>query len=113
VDTLKSWKLFQWINGPAGSQLGTEPDGLIAQLGEVDFELGIITGDRSLNWINSLMITGSDDGKVSVESAQIKGMKAFKVIHSTHIFIMRNKAVMRDVISFLKTGAFEPEFIQS
>ena len=75
-------------------------------LGQVDFELGVITGDRSINLILSKLIPGKDDGKVSVESAKIEGMKEFKVVHATHPFIMKKKKVHQDVISFLHFGEF-------
>lgn len=77
VDKLGSLRLFELINGPAGKQLGTGKEGIWRKLGEVEFEAGIITGDRSINWINSMMIPGKDDGKVSIESAKVEGMADF------------------------------------
>lgn len=107
VDKLSWFFLFNWINGPAGQQLGTEEDGLIAQLGPVSFEAAIITGDRSINPILSCLIPGPDDGKVSVESAKVSGMTHFKVVHANHTFIMRNKSVIHDVIHYLQTGQLQ------
>jgi triacylglycerol lipase len=107
VDKLGDWKLFQWINGPAGSQLGTEDGGMVKSLGAVDFELGILTGDRSINLILSLMIPGKDDGKVSVENAKIEGMDDFLVLHAAHPFIMKNKTAIRQTIHFLHSGQFD------
>lgn len=106
VDKLGSWKLFKALNGPAGSQLGTTPASTPQQLGPVNFELGIIAGDRSINWINSTMIPGSDDGKVSVERTMIEGMKAHLVIHAAHPFLMRNRTAITQTISFLQSGSF-------
>jgi hypothetical protein len=104
VDTLGDYSAFGWINGPAGDQLGTDTNGFIAQLGPVDFPLCVITGDRSINGINSVIIPGDDDGKVSVESAKVEGMNAYKVIHATHPYIMKNKQAIELTIQFLKTG---------
>ena len=106
VDKLKSWTLFQKLNGPAGSELGTDSDSTPNQLGAVDFELGIIAGDRSINWINSLMIPGQDDGKVSVESTKVKGMTDHIVIQATHPYLMKNKTAIRQTLTFLNTGKF-------
>lgn len=108
VDKLGSTWLFKKLNGPAGQQLGTDPDGYLAQLGPVTFDCGILTGDRSINWINSMIIPGKDDGKVSIKSAKVEGMKAYKVMHSTHPVIMKNKAVIKDTRNFLQTGQFTP-----
>ena len=92
---------------PAGSEMGTGKDATPNKLGPVNFECGIIAGDRSINWINSLtMIDGKDDGKVSVEHTKVEGMKEHLVIHTTHTFMMRNKKVIANTIRFLKTGTF-------
>jgi triacylglycerol lipase len=106
VDRLGKWRLFRWINGPAGQQLGTGPDSLPNRLGPVDFELGVIAGDRSINWINSGMIPGPDDGKVSVERTRIAGMKDHLVVHTTHPTMLFHRTVIAAVGRFLKTGAF-------
>jgi len=106
VDRLGDYALFKRINGPAGQQLGKEGGSLLPALPPVDFELGVITGDRSINWILSSMIPGTDDGKVSIESARVEGMKAFKVVHATHPMIMNNGSVIEDILSFLARGHF-------
>lgn len=107
VDKFGRLKLFNWIIGPAGSQLGTSEGSLLLELDAVDFELGVIAGDRSINWILSSMIPGKNDGIISIDSAKVEGMKDFKVVHSTHPFIMKNKQVIKDICEFLRSGRFE------
>ncbi len=109
VDKLGAWRVFKKINGPAGSELGTNRNSTPNQLGPVTFELGVIAGDRSINWINSLMLDGKDDGKVSIERTKVAGMKEHLVVHATHPFLMRNPRVIKSTIAFLKTGSFKPE----
>jgi triacylglycerol lipase len=109
VDELKETPIYKWINGPAGQQLGTDADSLPKTLGDPDYELGIITGDRSINPILSLMIPGEDDGKVSVENAKLAGMKDFLVVHKTHPLIMNDEKVLQEVTTFLKKGIFDRE----
>lgn len=108
VDQLGDYQLFAAINGPAGKQLGTDSNSAPNQLGPVTFELGVIAGDRSINLINSGMIEGPDDGKVSVASTKVDGMKEHLVVHVTHPYLMKNERVIRETICFLKTGMFCP-----
>ncbi len=107
VDKLKNLKLFRWLNGPAGDQLGTGDDSILNRLGLPYYETGIITGDKTLNPFLSLIIPGKDDGKVSIESAKLEGMKDFLVVHKSHTLIMNDKKVCQQVTSFIRNGKFD------
>lgn len=107
VDKLGGLDAFKFINGPAGDQLGTASTNLLASLPAVDFELGILTGDRSINWILSMLIPGSDDGKVSIERAKCPGMKEFAVVHATHPYMMKNRKSIAMTRNFLRSGSFD------
>ncbi|HAD32153.1 MAG TPA: alpha/beta hydrolase, partial [Methylophaga sp.] len=107
VDKLGTWGLFEWINGPAGKQLGTTEDAIPNQLGPATFELGIITGNRSINLILSTLIPGPDDGKVSIKNARLDGMQDFLVVEQTHPFIMANDTVQSQTLHFLQNGTFQ------
>ena len=100
-----SW-IFRKLNGPAGSELGTDLNSTPNKLGPVGFELGVIAGDRSINWINSVLIKGKDDGKVSIDRARVAGMKEFLVVHVAHPFLMKNRGVIEYTLRFLKEGTF-------
>lgn len=106
VDRLKHLKLFKWMNGPAGQELGTDEKSVPSQLPEPGFDLGIITGDRSVNPLLSHLIPGKNDGKVSVESARLKKIKDFLVVHRAHSFIMNDPKVLEQAHRFLCTGRF-------
>lgn len=106
VDKLGNWRPFQWLNGPAGVQLGTDENSLPLQMGAADFELGIITGNFSINLMLSQLIPGPDDGKVSVARAKLAGMRDFLVMPYSHTFIMRRAAVIEQAQYFLRQGRF-------
>src|SRR4030067_1362968 len=90
VDNLKNAPGFELLNGPAGMQLGTKSSDIPKSLGPVDFDLGVIAGTPSINLILSTFIPGQNDGKVSVESAKVKGMHDFVTLPTTHPFMMKN-----------------------
>ena len=107
VDELGDLALYRFLTGPAGLELGTGPDGVQSLLGPVDFELGVIAGNRSANPFFSGIIPGEDDGKVSVESTMVEGMADHIVLPATHTFLMNNPLVIAQTVIFLQHGRFE------
>lgn len=97
------------ILGPSGARLGTDSTGIARELGPANFEVGIITGNRSMNPINSMLIPGPDDGKVGVDRARLQGADAFLVVEATHTFIMNHRGVADQTIHFLREGRFDPD----
>ena len=106
VDKLRDNFLYRLATGPAGQELGTEKTSTPNALGEVNFPLGVITGDRSFNPLFSSWLSGPDDGKVSVHRAKVSGMADFLVVPHSHSFIMRSSTVMQQVAHFLAHGKF-------
>jgi len=106
VDEFGSWWIFRRIYGPAANELGTGPDSLPNALGPAPFEVGVITGDRTINLLLSAFLPRENDGKVSVASARLDGMKDFLVIPASHTFIMGKQLAIDETIRFLEHGVF-------
>lgn len=104
------WKdnfFYRWLFGPAGCELGTTDDMLPAKLGPVDFEAGVIAGDKSYDPFHSYLIKGKNDGKVSLKSARVEGMKDYVIVHECHTLFMNHPDTLKNTVDFLRTGRFE------
>ena len=106
ADFLKDNWLYKKIYGPAGQQLGTSEQLPRELFGEVDYELGVIAGNSTIDPISSALIPGDDDGKVSIQSTKLQGMKDHVVVSASHTFFPGNKQVHRHIAHFLHYGIF-------
>jgi pimeloyl-ACP methyl ester carboxylesterase len=106
ADYMKDRAIYRMTTGPAGQQMVTGPGGITVELRPVEFELGVIAGNETLNPFYSGIIRGEDDGKVSVDEARAEGMADFLVVPRSHTFIMNDGEVAGQVIEFLDNGRF-------
>lgn len=107
ADRLQDSGWYKWATGPSGQQLTTAPDSVPNQLKHIDYEVGIITGRRTLEPWFSQFIHGEDDGKVSVKRARLIEMADFLVVNHAHTFIMNSSLVKEQVSYFLQNGYFK------
>ncbi len=106
VDKLGHMRWFCYLKGPAALQLGTDENSMPNKLGPVNFQLGVIAGNKTANPLLSRLIPDINDGKVSVNRTKVEGMKDFIVLPYTHSFIMRREAVIDQALHFIQQGSF-------
>lgn len=109
VDELGDIAVFGLLNGPAGLQLGTGENSLPRKLPPVDYPVGVVAGYHTLNPVFSALLPGPDDGKVSVQSTFVQGMRDHISLPVTHTFMMNNPRVIAETIHFLEFGRFHAE----
>ena len=107
ADQLKAFKIYQYVTGPAGQQLGTDENSVPNTLRPINGEIGVIIGNATSDPWFSWLIPGDDDGKVSVERARLDEMKDFLVVDAGHTFIMRKQGVIEQIQAFLSHGKFD------
>jgi len=108
VDELQSLPGFEWLNGPAGYQLGKGPESIPLQLGAPRFEFAVIAGDETIDPVTSAVLDDPDDGRVSVSDTKLEGMRDFRLVGVSHAFMMQNSEVFVLVRDFLEHGQFSP-----
>ncbi len=106
VDKTRNIPGASLVGGRALLQLGTDEDSIPAQLGPVDFELGVVAGTGTMNPWMSAMLPNPDDGKVSVARTRVDGMSDFLVVEDNHHYIVEDELVISNTRAFLKTGEF-------
>lgn len=79
-----------------------------ALLGQVDYPLGIIAGNRPLNAaIPRLVFRAPNDGKVSVAATHCVGEGDHLVMPVAHTAMIYSHPVAQQVVHFLRHGAFD------
>ena len=109
VDELGEVPGFDWVNGPAGRQLGKGEESVPLSLGPAEFELGVIAGNRTIDPIVSSVLENPDDGRVSVSDTYLEGMDDFVIVDHSHAFMMRMRRTIEHTKHFLASGEFEKE----
>lgn len=107
ADKLGDLNLLKALTGPAGETLRTGAGGITGKLGAADFDLGVIAGNLSPNPVLASLFKGPNDGKVSVESTKLDGMRDHIVLPTAHTFMMNNPLVIAQVLDFLRVGRFD------
>jgi pimeloyl-ACP methyl ester carboxylesterase len=107
ADRLKNIGVYRAFFGPAGQQLGTQRDAAIEALfPPVDYPVGIIAGNRSIDPVAGTILPKPHDGRVSVEKTMINGMADHVVVGTAHPWLVRNSVAVAQTLAFLQDGAF-------
>lgn len=108
VNSLQNFPPFHWLYGPAAPQLAAgRRDSYLATLGPAPCPLGVIAGRRSINPITSALLTGPNDGTVTVAATRLAGMADHITLPVSHTLMMMSPLAMAQVRAFLRDGAFD------
>ncbi|MGE0754690.1 MAG: esterase/lipase family protein [Alphaproteobacteria bacterium] len=113
ADKLQYWWLFRKLYGPAGQRLITDQRGFSHIFGQTDYDVGCIAGNATIDPIGSMIIGGENDGKVSVASTKLYGMKAHAVVPVSHTFLSANRKVQQLTLEFLQSGVMNSQGVAS
>lgn len=107
ADLLVSLNLAETILGPAHAHLVTRRgQANEALLGQVDYELGIIAGNRSLTPVPQRLMPPPHDGLVSVQATHLAGMADHIVLPVPHTLMPIHPLTGAEVRHFLAEGRF-------
>ena len=72
---------YEWLNGPAGAQLGKGDESVPLSLDRAEFELGVIAGNLTVDPITSAVL--EDLGMTAASRSRIRGWKAWTTSSSS------------------------------
>jgi pimeloyl-ACP methyl ester carboxylesterase len=108
ADLLQGLAIYRRFYGPAGQQLTTHLDGVLRSLPALDYAVGIIAGNSSIDPISSILIVPRpNDGRVSVESSRLVGMAGHITVKASHNGLLRHRLAIDQTIAFLREGRFK------
>ena len=109
ADLLYHLRLHRPVLNHAGALLRTRRDATtLATLGEVDYPLGIIAGDRPMNGLlPGRIFRAPNDGKVSVAATHCPGESDHIILPVAHTAIIYTQSVAEQIAHFLHHGRFQ------
>jgi hypothetical protein len=94
------------ILGPTAKALCTDDKSFPKSLKAPYYPVGTIAGEVKSE-LNDPVISGKDDGLVSVEATKIDAMTDFIIIKTGHSRMRYNSEVADQTIEFIKHGVFK------
>jgi hypothetical protein len=77
----------------------------------VNYPVGIIAGNRSIDPVAGTMLPKPHDGRVSVANTKLEGMADHVVVAASHPWLVRNGEAIAQTIAFLQAGMFNPSAV--
>lgn len=98
--------LFQMVWGKSGQQLADNWARLEPCLATPSCEFGIIAGGVGTAVGLNPIVTGDDDGVVSVQETKLAGASDFLVVPVVHGDLMDEPSTQKSILRFLREGCF-------
>ncbi len=101
-------RINRFILGPVGRYLITQRTPRDeAQLGKIDYPLGIIAGNRPIQpHVFAPFFKAPNDGKVTIEGTCVAGMADHLILPLAHQVLPNRAEVIAQTIAFLRDGRF-------
>ena len=103
---LSKSRVFGWVTGQAGMELGPHWAEFEDKLAVPPCPFGIVAGHLPENNFQNPLVDGASDFVVSVEEAHLTGEADFLEVPRLHSFLMDDPAVQRAVANFIRYQRF-------
>jgi len=88
--------------GNSVRQFKTSSDSFVNSLGEPDYECYVMIGNKSGNFLYSILIPGIDDGMVPFKTSRLNNCNYKVIENATHTSILKDKRTLNEITDYLK-----------
>ena len=88
--------------GEAVKQFKTSSDSFVNSLGEPDYQCYVMIGNKSGNFLYSILIPGIDDGMVPFKTSRLNNCNYKVIENATHTSILEDKRTLNEIADYLK-----------
>ncbi len=108
---LSKSRVFGWVTGQAGLELGPAWAEFEAKLAVPPCPFGVIAGHLPESTFQNPLVDGASDFVVSVDEAHLAGEADFLEVPRLHSFLMDDPAVQQAVANFMRYQRFAPPVV--
>ena len=88
--------------GDAVKQFKTSSDSFVNSLGEPDYQCYVMIGNKSGNFLYSILIPGIDDGMVPFKTSRLNNCNYKVIENATHTTILKDQRTLNEIADYLK-----------
>ncbi len=96
-------KVFGWVAGPGGMELGANWDEFCEQLATPPFPFLIVAGDITVAGYRNPLVGGESDFIVSLEEATLEGAERIEKVPVLHSFLMQDPKCIEETVRFIQS----------
>ena len=88
--------------GDVVKQFKTSSDSFVNSLGEPDYQCYVMIGNKSGNFLYSILIPGIDDGMVPFKTSRLNNCNYKVIENATHTTILKDQRTLNEIADYLK-----------
>ncbi len=94
-------KVFGWVTGPGGMELGANWGSICERLATPPFPFMIIAGETKVAGIDNPLVEGKGDFVVSLDEAKLEGAERIETVPVLHSFLMQDPLCVAKTVEYI------------
>lgn len=96
-------KVFGWVTGPGGMELGANWNSISERLATPPFPFIIVAGETQVAGIDNPLIEGKGDFVVSLDEARLDGAERIETVPVLHSFLMQDPVCVAKSVEYISS----------